>query len=1052
MLCLLATVLSRAQAEQLPIRTYTTADGLVRDQINRIVQDSHGFLWFCTAEGLSRYDGYKFTNYTTDQGLPHRVVNDLLETRRGIYWVATGDGLCRFNPTGNQLRTADSGLRVSASTNPQSEIRNARSKEPRFVVHHPSEDEKAQSVNVLFEDREGAIWCGTNGGLYRVEQSGDQSTFHFVDIGMPSQTWGDTAVIAITQDRQGALWVGTGSGLYRRRADGRTERYTTEHGLPANEVRTLLEDREGQLWVGANHGLCRVVSEPDLNRPAVARVYTMKDGLPSNWISSSFQSSDGRLWIGTAGGLSEFIPTVNKGGQVFRSYTATHGLTSLLIMALAEDRDGNLWMGTDTSGAMKMALSGFTTYSEVDGLGGARVFSIFENQAGELCVISTTRSGATAASGKFINRFDGTRFNAVKPNLPKPLTDFGWGWNQITFQDREGEWWVPTGQGLYRFPKVGRVEQLAHTHPKAVYTTRDGLIGDEIFRLFEDSRGDIWIVNFMPGQGGLTRWERTTETFHSYSDEDGLPSSKRYSPAAFCEDASGSLWLGITESGGLARYRAGRFTVFTAADGVPMGSLRALYLDQGRRLWIASSLGGLSRIDDPLVDHPQFVSYTTAQGLSSNDVSCITEDQWGRIYAGTGRGLDRLDPATGYIKHYTSADGLSRGNVEEAFRDRQGALWFGTFQGISRLIPEPDRPTSPPPVLISGLRIAGETYSISELGEAEVSKVELGPNQNQIEIDFFGIGFGLGEALRYQYMLEGANRDWSAASDQRAINYANLSSGTYRFLVRAVSADGSVSTTPASFAFAILPPIWQRWWFVTLAALLIGLTVYAIYRYRVVRLLELERVRTRIATDLHDDIGAGLSRIAVLTEVADHRAREGDLRVTEPLATIAAASRELVDSMSDIVWAINPNRDQLRDLTQRMRRFAGDIFAARDIELIFHAPGAEQDLRIGADVRRQVFLIFKESVNNIARHSGCTKAEIELAIEGGWLALKLSDNGKGFDPVRVCEGNGLTNMRVRAEQLGGQLHINSRCGTGTTVTLKTPLAATIKPTRNGRAR
>src|SRR5713101_7613642 len=124
---LVVTGFVAAVAEQLPIKTYTTADGLVRDQINRIVQDSHGFLWFCTAEGLSRYDGYKFTNYTTDQGLPHRVVNDLLETRSGIYWVATGDGLCRFNPTGNQLR-------VGESTIPQSEIRNQQSKEPRFVV------------------------------------------------------------------------------------------------------------------------------------------------------------------------------------------------------------------------------------------------------------------------------------------------------------------------------------------------------------------------------------------------------------------------------------------------------------------------------------------------------------------------------------------------------------------------------------------------------------------------------------------------------------------------------------------------------------------------------------------------------------------------------------------------------------------------------------------------------------------------------------------------------------------------------------------------------
>ncbi len=218
-----------------------------------------------------------------------------------------------------------------------------------------------------------------------------------------------------------------------------------------------------------------------------------------------------------------------------------------------------------------------------------------------------------------------------------------------------------------------------------------------------------------------------------------------------------------------------------------------------------------------------------------------------------------------------------------------------------------------------------------------------------------------------------------------------------------------------------------------------GLGAAAIYRNRVRRLIELERVRTRIAADLHDDIGSGLSRIAILSEVARHQV-SAEAPVGEPLAVIAGASRDLVDSMSDIVWAINPNKDQLSDLVQRMRRFASDLFTARRIEFNFSAPGEEQALKIGADLRRQVFLIFKEAVNNIARHSGCTKASIEMRIENKWLTMKVLDNGPGFDPCRISEGQGLASMRARALSLGGALQIISNQGEGTKVLLKVPLA------------
>jgi signal transduction histidine kinase len=293
--------------------------------------------------------------------------------------------------------------------------------------------------------------------------------------------------------------------------------------------------------------------------------------------------------------------------------------------------------------------------------------------------------------------------------------------------------------------------------------------------------------------------------------------------------------------------------------------------------------------------------------------------------------------------------------------------------------------------------------------------------------------------LRYQLKLEGSGQDWSEPADLRTANYPALTPGVYRFLVRAVSADGAVSATPATVTFTILQPVWQRWWFIAIVALAFGLLAYALYRYRVRRLIELERVRTRIATDLHDDVGSGLSRIAILSEVATGRLGATGPEISEPISTIAGASRELVDSMSDIVWAVNPKRDHLHDLTERMRRFASDTFTARDIEFQFSTPGASQDVKLGADLRRQVYLIFKESVNNIAKHSQCTEAEIDVGISGGQMILKLSDNGKGFDIESQSNGyggNGLVSMRRRAESLGGKLEIVSQQGAGSTITLK----------------
>jgi len=386
---------------------------------------------------------------------------------------------------------------------------------------------------------------------------------------------------------------------------------------------------------------------------------------------------------------------------------------------------------------------------------------------------------------------------------------------------------------------------------------------------------------------------------------------------------------------------------------------------------------------------------------------------------------------------------LANDQVISSYRDGQGALWFGTPTGLSRLIPEPDRVQPPPVALINRLHISGNPYPVSDLGEAAVSDLELAPDQSNIRIDFAGLAFGAGEALRYQHKLEGADQDWSAFTEQRTMYFANLAPGRYRFLVRAVTADGVVSETPASFSFTILAPVWRRWWFLTVVAATLGLLVFGAYRYRVAQLVRMERIRLRIAQDLHDDIGSSLSQIAILSEVSRRRLGSEQNGVGDSLAQIANTSRDLVDSMSDIIWAINPRRDRVSDLTQRMRGFASDVFTAREIEFSFRAPAGGLELRLEADLRRQLYLIFKEAVNNAARHARCTQAEIEFEVAQDRLLLHVRDNGRGFDPsgdaATSRNGDGLASMRERARAMGGEIEIISQPNQGAAVKLILPL-------------
>ena len=576
-------------AELLPIRSYTTADGLASNHIDCIVPDSRGFVWFCTPEGLTRFDGYRWVSFGTAEGLPGASVEAFLETRSGAYLVGTNHGLSQFHS--------------SSSGN-------------RFVAYRQGADPFDKPIYALFESSTGTIWCGTNTGLFEV-----LSAVKFRPQPLPGLA--RIEVTDIREDAGGKLWVATLRGIYVFGKDGTTQHITKQDGLPSDWVNALLLDRSGRLWAGTRYGLALMRSAGAAGTCGVQRVYPT-DGSAQLNVSSLAEGSDGTIWIGTDHRISRLLP--GNGEPVFRNLTRSQGLSDRAIDALAADKVGNMWAGTEAAGAMRIGSAGFVTFREQDGLTADRVFSVFDDRTGTILAVSINQRGQS------VNVFDGVNFHAV---VPKVFGDHpGWGQHQIFLQARTGEWWVATNAGLCRFAPVSALD-LARRQPKARYAQ-----DVNVFQIFEDSKGRIWASGQSAQGDRLLRWDPGRKGISWL--EDGP--NRHQLVSAFAEDHTGNIWMGLWGGGELFRYDGRQITGFKPADGAPRAPIFALLVDRAGRLWIASG-AGLGVMENPGTAPLRARTYDTAHGLASNSVRCIVEDKLGRIYAWHGERRGSLRPA-----------------------------------------------------------------------------------------------------------------------------------------------------------------------------------------------------------------------------------------------------------------------------------------------------------------------------------------------------------------------------------------------------------------------
>jgi ligand-binding sensor domain-containing protein/signal transduction histidine kinase len=989
-----------AHAGTLFVRTYSVAEGLANNHVSRIYRDSHNFLWMCTDEGLSRFDGLHFVNFTPADGLPDIHVNDIIETRRGNYWIATDGGAVLFRPGGPG---------------------------PRFVTFKPSGRQRgdiADIVNAVWEERDGSVLLGTGAGLYRLRLSVFRAVYQRIDFHAPRDFPGRSMVNTIFIDRDRGLWVGASSGLYHLDRNGKWIWLKQQEGLPHEFVDRLVSDNNGRIWACTRGGLARLTIHVEAGKRSVDEVLTTRNGLPHSDVRAFLAISDSHRWIATLGGLVEWRPDAQP---QFRIYTQQDGLSDQEFSALALDSAGVVWVGTRNGGVNQLKEAAIQTIPSPAGVFFSYADRVLETASGAICVAAILDPQRT------IRCFDGPQVQTMRPRLPPEIIHGAPFSERATLVDRSGHWWFATSGGFFRLNQ----DQL-RTNFGSPFELR--LLEDlESRRVFEDSHGALWITTLEFRKGhvrrpyGLFRWTPANSELRDFSSY--LPDKAREREVtSVAETANGEIWIGLGQPGGLFRLRADHFEEIPDP---PAGTIKAMLRDRHGRLWIASSESGLGRVDEPYSVNATLRKYTRADGLSSDQIWCLVEDRNGGIYLGTARGVDRIDPSSGEITHLTSADGLPPGDIRSAIIDRRGNLWFLSSRGLSEYRP---RIEIKPPRLetrVMGIHIDGVSAPISAIGETNIGLKTIPWYHNAMQLDFGTVDFVAPEQVRYQFHLEGGVPGWSTPSSAQGVQFSNLAPGRYRAFVRAVAAGGVMDALPAVVTFSISPPFWKQWWFIVLAATAALSLLFLWHRTYLNRQLGLERVRSQIAMDLHDDIGASLSRIAVMSEATKARLKN-DALASNALGEIAETSRTLVDGMSDIVWSIDPRRDCLRDVVARLRAFGSGMLEPKGVSWTCEDVSDAGTYELSPDQRRQLYLICKEAINNIARHSGASIATLRIQVRNAHLRAEIEDNGCGMQ-TRSGAGLGLKSMRTRAARLGGTVEVSDNNVQGVRIVVTLPM-------------
>ncbi|MCU0446213.1 MAG: histidine kinase [Microscillaceae bacterium] len=975
-----------AQAPDFPIIQYNVKLGLSHEYITAIQKDQAGFLWLSTYNGLNRFDGIRFETFDLfTEGASHQAIFHFAPDRAGWFWLITLDGLLKFHPISQKMQ------KIALPEN----WSNLAFEKQKFKISF---------------DNQGFAWLATQNYLYKI----NGKTQQWQRFKMPFQA--SRTLFATWVDSRGRIWVQISTALYQ--FVEKTQQFTYFYGLDDQHTDnsamvsgTPYEDSAKQLWLATWFDYPRLFNENTQKFEPVGTQTT---------VITNFQEDiddNGKRFLWASGGETGIqILDLDKPKiePLAVDISLPYSHNSAQITCFFKDNDsGIVWIGTDRGlekydpWAVRFYRLNFANIPPVKFGGDVNTF-IQDNQDPDVVWISAWIDGIYRWHRK-TNQVE--HFN----HQNTPMFDIGV--FDLT-QDAQGNIWIVSGGGISRFNYSKKEWKFFRD-----FFSRKGVVNNALCVL-KDQNERIW---FGSNYEGLWYIDPQTEipTRWRFPDIDW---SERHYITKIIEDSKGSIW--VASHAGVYRIKPSeKLTEKISLNKYSAQNTAISYIFQthSQYFWVLGS-NFILQLDKnaKIVKEIDFQS-----GLRGHPYSLI-EDELGYLWIGTDNGLHLLNPKNYKIRYFTREDGIVHNVVSNKInRLPTGEVFLGFGGAVNYFKPKYFKYNTRPPILsFKAIKINNELRKVDF-----EQTLTLQPHEIIVNFSFAALNYTLSEKNKYAYKMEGFDPDWVYTDDMQA-NYTNLAAGSYTFRVIAANNDGVWNREGITIKLVVLAPFYQRWWFRWAVSLFIlGLGV-GIWRYRQQQRQKLDEIRNRIAKDLHDDMGSTLSSIRIYSEVLQRQLIDNQPNSLPLLQRISEGAATLSESMQDIIWSIKTEYDTLEDMLARMRAFALKLLEAKNIQFKTVISENFANARLNIAQRRNIYLIFKEAINNALKYAECTEIQLNIQLIDNQLLMIIQDNGKGFDVDLVSGGNGLQNFRKRAQELKGTCVTRSEIGRGTQVELR----------------
>ena len=950
LLIILNILLLPATGQQLTFEKYTMNNGLVANAVRCIYQDRKGFIWIGTYEGVSRYDGYKFTNYTNTNGLSHNFINSIIQI--------------------------DDRLLIAENNGAIDIIRNNQIQK-RLMA--------ASAVNTITPYKDRLLVTTDGNGLYEIKH--------------------DTLISPAQQK------TGTALG----------------HFIPINDSLLLCDGVDDHL----------IVYRKDLS------VHSSLKNLDMHFYSL-FRDSKKRIWACTTRGLKllEFSPGKNASVSFVPLPNEFNfsPLTNAIVTSMLEEDDGSFWIGT-MKGLVRLFPGGTShIYNEKDGLPSAMIHTLYIDKEKNLWV------GTSLGLAKWVSKNNVVFFNTeTKEFKGDVFTMLPYGKRKIILKTEHGLQHFDFATREFRNVHSSTVSYapIAGTSPLLVhYADKIGIIDSATNIVIPTRKLDtaVWDVGFasclangiifLGGFNGLYAIENT-------SVQKIFP----HRVTSIVIDNSGKVLVG-TWSNGLYRIVARSNSGFNyeMQDITPFfrqNHIRSLYTDSKNNIWVGTRYAGAFCLTEKATGGFQLQQFNRQSGLLSDWVTSFAETKTGDMWIGNYLGLDKL------VKEHSGYRVFNFGKAVNFYAEIKQIVSTGDNDwvcvantGIACFKDENLHQALPLQAAILSTSFGVLENKLTILSPTE--EISLRPNQNTARFEFTALGFINERQILYSYRLKGSgDTTWSKPENIHEASYASLAPGNYTFEVKTIGWNGEHGT-PTAFSFFISTPFWKQWWFIGLVILTVALLFYILYRYRIRELLRLQNVRNSIATDLHDDIGSSLTNISILSELSSKNISQPE-KAQPFLQRISEEVQASSQAMDDIIWSVNSRNDSLPETMARMRRYAAELFDNSRVNCHLDLDEKTGNKKLSMEQRRDVYLIYKEALNNIHKHANANNVWIHVIQHQNHLHMQIKDDGKGFNTNFITDRNGLKNLRSRVEKWDGNIRIQSEENKGTHIEIKIPL-------------